>query len=139
MNETVLKLVTGLHKTVFTVSGGRLANRGAGMPVLMLTTTGRKSGRPRTTMLTSPLQDGGRIMLVASNGGDDRDPSWLGNLRADPSVQVTMDGRTVPMTAHVADAAEKADLWPRIVADHAHYAGYQAKTERDIPVVVLEP
>jgi deazaflavin-dependent oxidoreductase (nitroreductase family) len=139
MNETVLKLVTGLHKTVFTVSGGRLANRGAGMPVLMLTTTGRKSGRPRTTMLTSPLQDGGRIMLVASNGGDDRDPSWLGNLRADPSVQVTMDGRTVPMTAHVADAAEKADLWPRIVADHGHYAGYQAKTERDIPVVVLEP
>jgi deazaflavin-dependent oxidoreductase (nitroreductase family) len=139
MNETVLKLVTGLHKTVFRVSNGRIANRGSGMPVLMLTTTGRKSGEPRTTMLTSPLQDGGRIMLVASNGGDDRDPSWLGNLRADPSVQVTMDGRTVPMTAHVADAAEKADLWPRIVADHAHYAGYQAKTERDIPVVVLEP
>jgi deazaflavin-dependent oxidoreductase (nitroreductase family) len=139
MNELVLKLVTGLHKTIFTVSNGKLANRGSGMPVLMLTTTGRKSGEPRTTMLTSPLQDGGRIMLVASNGGDDRDPAWLHNLRADPQVQVTMEGRTVPMTAHVADATEKADLWPRIVADHANYAGYQAKTDRDIPVVVLEP
>lgn len=109
------------------------------MPVLMLTTTGRKSGQPRTTMLTSPLQDGGQIMLVASNGGDDRDPAWLHNLRVDPQVQVTMEGRTVPMTAHVADATEKAELWPRIVADHANYAGYQAKTDRDIPVVVLEP
>ena len=139
MNDVVLKLVTGLHKTVFKASHGRLAGRGAGMPVLMLTTTGRQSGKPRTTMLTSPLQEGGRIMLVASNGGDDRDPAWIGNLRADPRVQVTMEGRTVPMTAHVADAVEKAELWPRIVADHAHYAGYQAKTERDIPVVVLEP
>jgi deazaflavin-dependent oxidoreductase (nitroreductase family) len=139
MNDVVLKLVTGVHKAVFKASNGRIAGRGAGMPVLMLTTTGRKSGRPRTTMLTSPLRDGARIMLVASNGGDDRDPAWLHNLRADPHVQVTMEGRTVPMNAHVADPDEKAELWPRIVADHAHYAGYQAKTERDIPVVVLEP
>jgi deazaflavin-dependent oxidoreductase (nitroreductase family) len=139
VKDTLLKLGTGFHKLVFTASKGRLAGRGSGMPVLMLTTTGRKSGQPRTTMLTSPLLDDGRIMLVASNGGDDRDPAWLHNLRADPQVQVTMEGRTVPMTAHVADATEKAELWPRIVADHANYAGYQAKTERDIPVVVLEP
>jgi deazaflavin-dependent oxidoreductase (nitroreductase family) len=139
VNEIVLKLVTGVHKAVFRASNGRLANRGSGMPVLMLTTTGRKSGQPRTTMLTSPLQDGERIMLVASNGGDDRHPAWLLNLREDPKVAVTMGGRTMPMTAHVADAAEKADLWPRIVADHANYAGYQSKTARDIPVVVLEP
>jgi deazaflavin-dependent oxidoreductase (nitroreductase family) len=139
VKETLLKLATGFHKLVFNASNGRIANRGSGMPVLMLTTTGRKSGQPRTTMLTSPLQDDGRIMLVASNGGDDRDPAWLKNLSADPKVSVTMDGRTVPMTAHVADPAEKAELWPRIVADHANYAAYQAKTERDIPVVVLEP
>jgi deazaflavin-dependent oxidoreductase (nitroreductase family) len=138
VKETLLKLATGFHKLVFSASKGRIAGRGSGMPVLMLTTTGRKSGQPRTTMLTSPLLDDGRIMLVASNGGDDRDPAWLHNLRADPQVQVTMEGRTVPMTAHVADATEKAELWPRIVADHANYAGYQAKTERDIPVVVLE-
>lgn len=134
-----LKAVTRLHKAVFRASGGKLLGRGAGMPVLMLTTTGRKSGQPRETMLTTPLQDGDRIMLVASKGGDDRNPAWFLNLRDDPRVQVTMNGRTTPMTARAADADEKAELWPRIVADHDNYAGYQRKTERDIPVVVLEP
>lgn len=135
----ILKGVTGLHETIFRVSNGKLLNRGSGMPVLMLTTTGRKSGEPRTTMLTSPLRDGDAIMLVASNGGDPKHPAWFLNLRDDPNVKVTMGGTTTPMTAHVADAAEKAVLWPRIVADHANYAGYQRKTERNIPVVVLEP
>lgn len=135
----VLKPLILLHKTVFRASGGRLLSRGSGMPVLMLTTTGRKSGQKRTTMLTSPLQDGDRIMLVASNGGDARHPDWLLNLRADPHVEVTRDGTTRAMTAHIAGPEEKSELWPRIVADHRNYGGYQAKTSRDIPVVVLEP
>jgi deazaflavin-dependent oxidoreductase (nitroreductase family) len=135
----IIKAGTGLHRAIFRASNGKLLNRGSGMPVLMLTTTGRKSGEPRTTMLTTPLQDGATLMLVASNGGDHRHPAWLLNLREDPNVTVTMGGKTTPMTAHVADAAEKAVLWPRIVADHDNYAGYQRKTERDIPVVVLEP
>jgi len=133
------KAFTGFHKTVFRASNGKLLSRGAGMPVLMLTTTGRKSGQPRTTMLTSPLQDGDAIMLVASNNGDEHHPAWLLNLRDHPKVEVTMGGRTTPMTARIADADEKATLWPRIIADHANYAGYQRKTDRDIPVVVLEP
>jgi deazaflavin-dependent oxidoreductase (nitroreductase family) len=137
--DLFLKALTGVHEAVFRASKGKLLNHGQGMPVLMLTTTGRKSGQPRTTMLTSPLQDGDKIMLVASKGGDDRNPVWLLNLREDPKVQVTMDGRTRTMTARVAGPDEKADLWPRIVADHTNYAGYQRKTERDIPVVVLEP
>jgi deazaflavin-dependent oxidoreductase (nitroreductase family) len=137
--DLVTKTVTRIHEAVFRASGGRLLNQGSGMPVLMLTTTGRKSGQRRTTMLTTPLQDDNKIMLVASNGGDDRHPTWLLNLRDDPHVEVTMDGTSRPMTAHVADAAEKAELWPRIVADHANYESYQHKTERDIPVVVLEP
>ena len=137
--DLMLKTVTGIHKVAFTASGGRLLNRGSGMPVLMLTTRGRKSGQPRTTMLTSPLQDGDKIMIVASKGGDDRHPDWFLNLRDDPHVEVTMNGQARPMTARVADPAEKAQLWPRIVADHANYAGYQTKTDRDIPVVILEP
>jgi deazaflavin-dependent oxidoreductase (nitroreductase family) len=135
----LLKAITGLHRAGFQLSRGKLFNRGAGMPVLMLTTTGRKSGQPRDTMLTTPLQDGDRIVLVASNNGQDRDPAWLLNLRENPKVEVTMDGTTRSMTARVADPEEKAGLWPRITADHAHYGGYQAKTDRDIPVVVLEP
>jgi deazaflavin-dependent oxidoreductase (nitroreductase family) len=137
--DVYLKLVTRIHEAVFRASRGKLLNRGAGMPVLMLTTTGRKSGQARTTMLTSPLQDGDAIMLVASKGGDDRNPAWFLNLRDHPQVEVTMSGTTKPMTARVANADEKAVLWPRIVADHDNYAGYQAKTDRDIPVVVLEP
>jgi deazaflavin-dependent oxidoreductase (nitroreductase family) len=137
--DLATKFVTGIHEAVFRASGGKLLSRGAGMPVLMLTTTGRKSGQARTTMLTTPLQDGDAIMLVASNGGDDRNPTWFLNLRDNPKVEVTMGGRTTPMTARVAEADEKGRLWPRIVADHAHYGGYQRKTDRDIPVVVLEP
>jgi deazaflavin-dependent oxidoreductase (nitroreductase family) len=138
-SKLLIKGLTRIHAAVFRVSGGKLLGRGAGMPVLMLTTTGRKSGQRRTTMLTSPLQDGDQLMLVASNGGNPRHPDWFLNLREDPHVEVTMNGRGRPMTARVADATERAELWPRIVADHANYGAYQAKTERDIPIVVLEP
>jgi deazaflavin-dependent oxidoreductase (nitroreductase family) len=137
--EPVLKAITGFHRAVFRASNGKLANRGSGMPVLMLTTTGRKSGRRRDTMLTSPMQEDGRIMLVASNGGAPQHPDWFLNLRDHPDVEVTMDGTTQPMTAHVADPTERAALWPRIVAEHGNYGSYQQRTDRDIPVVVLEP
>jgi deazaflavin-dependent oxidoreductase (nitroreductase family) len=137
--DLLIKAVTGIHETVFRASKGKLLGSGSGMPVLMLTTTGRKSGKARTTMLTTPLQDGDAIMLVASKGGDDRHPAWFLNLRDNPTVEVTMNGHTTSMTARVADTDEKARLWPRIVADHANYESYQRKTERDIPVVVLEP
>jgi deazaflavin-dependent oxidoreductase (nitroreductase family) len=137
--DPVLKAITGIHRAVFRASNGRLANRGSGMPVLMLTTTGRKSGRRRETMLTTPIQDHGRILLVASNGGATRHPDWFLNLREHPEVEVTMGGATRPMTAHVADPTERAELWPRIVADHGNYGDYQERTDRDIPVVVLEP
>jgi len=137
--DMMMRVVTGFHKAVFRASNGRLANRGYGMPVLQLTTTGRKSGKRRTTMLTSPVQDGDRMVLVASNGGDDRHTNWYLNLRDDPNVEITMDGRTRPMRARVASADEKAELWPRVVAAHRGYAQYQTRTNRDIPLVILEP
>ncbi len=131
--------INDLHRTVFRLSKGRIANRGMGMPVVMLTTTGRKSGRLRTTMLTSPVQDGDRYVLVASNGGDDRDPAWLLNLQANPTVEVSIDGTTRAMTARVASLDEKAELWPRVVAGYKGYANYQTRTDRDIPLVILTP
>jgi deazaflavin-dependent oxidoreductase (nitroreductase family) len=133
------RILTGFHEAVFRVSNGRLANRGMGMPVLRLTTTGRKTGKRRTTMLTSPVQDGDKVVLVASYGGDDRHPTWFLNLRDNPEVEVMMDGRTRPMRARVASAEEKAELWPRVVAAYRGYGQYQQRTERDIPLVVLEP
>jgi deazaflavin-dependent oxidoreductase (nitroreductase family) len=137
--DMMMRVVTGFHQAVFQVSKGRLANRGYGMPVLQLTTTGRKSGKPRTTMLTSPVQDGDRVVIVASYGGDDRHPTWFLNLRDDPKVEVTMDGKTRSLRARVASPEEKAALWPRVVAAHRGYEQYQKRTDRDIPLVILEP
>jgi deazaflavin-dependent oxidoreductase (nitroreductase family) len=139
LKDQLSRSLTTVHRTVFTASRGRIAGRALGMPVVLLTTTGRTSGKPRQTMLTTPLVLGEKVTLVASNGGDDREPSWCQNLRKTPAVEVTMTGATRQMVAHLADADERAELWPQITAAHANYAGYQRKTDREIPVVVLEP
>ena len=77
---------------MFDVSKGKVAGKASGMPVVKLTTIGRKSGKPRTTMLTTPLEEGDNVVLVASYGGDDRDPKWYSNLVANPDVEVVMSG-----------------------------------------------
>jgi len=135
----VLKTMNVVHRGVLKVSGGRVGWRVGAMPVLELTTTGRTSGRPRSVMLTSPVRDGDAIVVVASRGGDDRHPDWFVNLRADPDVQVALTGAPKrAMRARVATPDERAELWPRVVAAYRGYAGYQSKTERIIPLVLLE-
>lgn len=110
------------------------------MPVVELTTTGRKSGRPRSVMLTSPVQEGDTIVVVASRGGDDQNPAWLLNLRENPDVEVALQGAPKrPMRARIATPEERAGLWPLVIADHKNYAQYQTKTTREIPLVLLEP
>jgi len=110
------------------------------MPVLELTTTGRKSGQKRSVMLTSPIQEGDTIVVVASRGGDDVHPAWFLNLQADPDVDVSFKGAPAePMTAHVATAEERDRLWPQVTADYKNYADYQKKTDREIPLVLLTP
>jgi deazaflavin-dependent oxidoreductase (nitroreductase family) len=133
------RLVTGFHQAVYRISNGRVGNRGYGMPVLILTTTGRKSAKKRTTMLTSPVQKGDAVVLVASYGGDDRHPQWFLNLRDNPEVEITMHGQTRPMRARVASPEEKAELWPRVVEAYRGYGQYQKRTDRDIPLVICEP
>ncbi len=137
--DAMFKVVTGFHRLVFALSKGKLAGKTSGMPVLKLTTIGRKSGQQRSTMLTSPLVEGENVILVASKGGDDRDPDWFGNLVANPDVDVVMNGATTAMRARVAEGVERTRLWEELTAKHANYAGYQRKTSRQIPVVVLEP
>jgi deazaflavin-dependent oxidoreductase (nitroreductase family) len=133
------KTWTSIHEISFKASNGRLAPRLYGMPVVMLTTTGRKSGKPRTTMLTSPAQDGENVVIVASYGGDARHPAWFLNLRENPDVEIMMLGKRRRMLARVATPDEKEALWPRITASFRNYGEYQKRTERDIPVVILEP
>jgi deazaflavin-dependent oxidoreductase (nitroreductase family) len=139
-SDLTLKLMNGVHRAAIRLSFGRLGWSAAAMPVLELTTTGRRTGRPRTVLLTSPLQLGDTYLVVASRGGDDQPPAWLGNLIAQPQVQVAVGGRSAEtMHARVAIAVERAELWPRVVADHTMYAGYQRRTDREIPLVLLEP
>ena len=121
-------------------SGGRLGWRFSGMPVIELTTTGRKSGQSRATMLTSPYQENSTIVIVASRGGDDHHPAWFLNLRDDPNVLVKIGPESPkPMLAEVADAETRARIWPQITSDHRNYAGYQNRTDREIPLVLLHP
>src|SRR5687767_11620374 len=102
------------------------------MPVLELTTTGRRSGRLRTVILTSPVQDGDRIVIVASRGGSHSHPSWFLNLREVPDVQVAFAGKEKrPMRARVATPAERAALWPQVTSAYGGYARYQARTQRE--------
>jgi deazaflavin-dependent oxidoreductase (nitroreductase family) len=139
LKDVIAKAVTTFHRTVFDLSKGKVAGRASGMPVLKLTTIGRKSGQRRATMLTSPLLEGDNVILVASYGGDDRDPMWFSNIVANPEVEVVMNGSTRKMQARIAESAERTRLWEALTAKHANYAGYQRKTSRQIPVVVLEP
>jgi deazaflavin-dependent oxidoreductase (nitroreductase family) len=139
IKDTLAKATNVVHRAVYSASGGRIGGNGFGMPVVILTTTGRKSGQPRTTMLTTPLEDGDRVILVASYGGDDRHPAWFLNLRDNPDVELTLRNEKRTMRAHVASPEERAELWPRVTKDHANYAGYQKRTEREIPLVILEP
>jgi len=139
-SNVALKAMNLLHQSVLKVSGGRAGWEAAGMPVLELTTTGRKTGQPRSVMLTSPWQEGTTLVVVASRGGDDVHPAWFLNLLDNPKVEVTMKGRpNQPMHARVATAEERARLWPLLTAAHKHYAGYQTKTKREIPLVLIEP
>jgi deazaflavin-dependent oxidoreductase (nitroreductase family) len=139
-SDALLKTANTIHRVVQRATFGKLGWRAYRMPVVELTTTGRRSGQPRTVLLTSPLQEGETIVVVGSRGGDDTHPAWVHNVQADPHVQVKTDGRPArPMHARVASAAERARLWPLVIADHPHYGGYQERTEREIPLVLLEP
>jgi len=134
------KAMNAVHRVALKVTGGRVGYNLLRMPVVELTTTGRKSGQPRTVMLTSPLQLGSTYVVVASRGGDDKVPAWCLNVQANPDVEVAIQGGPKERRrARVASAEERGELWPRVTADHKNYAGYQKKTSREIPLVLLEP
>ena len=127
------------HRTILKLSGGRWPKTLLGMQPVELHTIGRKSGQRRSTMLTAPICEPERVVVVASKGGHSVHPDWYKNLSANPEVELTVRDVTKPMTARTADADEKADLWPRITAAYKGYDDYQQNTDRDIPVVILEP
>lgn len=126
------------HRTLLTLTGGRFPKRLAGMETLELHTIGRTSGQRRTTLLTAPISEDRRVILVASKGGHDEHPDWYKNLVANPDVEITRGGVTGKYRARTADPTEKVELWPRVVKVYSGYAGYQKRSSRDIPVVICE-
>ena len=139
-SDQQMKTMNAIHRVLLKVSFGRVGWNVSNMPVLELTTTGRKSGLARSVMLTSPLQEGSTYVVVASRGGDDTAPSWLFNIEAEPAVEVVVNGKPKQqMTARVATAEERARMWPLVIADHKNYEGYQKRTDREIALILLEP
>jgi deazaflavin-dependent oxidoreductase (nitroreductase family) len=140
----IIKAMSAAHARMYRATGGQLGKNwriGSALrksvPVCLVTTIGRKSGQPRTVPLVY-LDDGDRIIVVASQGGLPSNPQWYGNLQANPQVQVRIGRRTRQMSARVANADERCTLWPRLVDMYADFASYATWTEREIPVVICE-
>lgn len=141
----VMKVLSRLHVRAYRASGGRLGGTWRigsafrrGVPICLLTTLGRTSKEPRTTPLLY-MADGDRVVLVASQGGLPRHPSWYHNITATPEVTVRIKSSLRRMRARVADEPERAELWRRLVQLYADFDSYQSWTNRTIPVVVCEP
>jgi len=134
--DYVARFITAIHEGLYRLSGGWIGGHMLGMPVLLLTTTGRNSGQPRTTPLTYFELDG-NVVIVASYGGDDRHPQWYKNILKNPSVTIERGRGLESKTARTATADEKKKWWPTITSTYSGYAGYQKRTTRDIPLVAL--
>jgi deazaflavin-dependent oxidoreductase (nitroreductase family) len=129
-----------LHRTIYRATGGRVGGDWANdhMPVLLLTTTGRRSGQARTWPV-GYLRDGDNYVVIASNGGQPRNPAWYSNLVAEPRVSIEVGGTRRNVVAETATGTERERLWARIVADFPNFDKYQQAITRELPVVVLRP
>ena len=131
-----ISLIGDEHVKVYRETNGEQGYLWNGAPILLLTTTGRKSGEARTAALIFG-RDGNDLLLVASQGGAPTHPNWYHNLSADPDVEVQVQGDVFPATARTASDDEKARLWSIMTEVWPNYDSYQERTDRQIPVVVL--
>ena len=134
----VVELFWKFHPWLYKTTGGKVGGRIAGMPVLLLTTKGRKSGQPRERALTY-VPSGNAYAVIASFLGEPRHPDWSLNLKADPQASVRCGAVSVAVRARDAGGEERERLWREAVKMNADYEEYSRRTERRIPIVVLEP
>jgi len=127
-----------IHRAVYRATRGRVGARLAGLDMLLLTTTGRRSGQPRTQPLAC-FRDGDAWLVVASNGGQDRHPAWFLNLEACRDARIRIGREEFAVRAQVAEGEQRARLWPWLQERNPPYARYEQRTERQIPVVILQP
>jgi deazaflavin-dependent oxidoreductase (nitroreductase family) len=131
------KYLGALHRVLYRASGGRLGGRLWDLPVVLLTTTGRKSGKQRTVPLCS-FRDGDDVVVIASYGGLDQPPAWWLNLEASPQAELLAGRERRAVTARNAAPDERARLWAEVTARAPGYLEYERRTTREIPVVILE-
>lgn len=141
----IIKTMSTVNVALYRWTGGLLGSKWRvgsafpwGVPILLLTTTGRKSGVPRTMPLLF-LEDGQKIVIVASQGGLPKNPLWYKNIEANPDVEIQIKRRKMKMRARTASSEERERLWPRLVAHYPDLASYATWTDRAIPVVICEP
>jgi F420H(2)-dependent quinone reductase len=134
----ILKAAVATNVFLYRISGGRIWNTMAGSPICLVTMTGRKSGRSlvRPLMYTAV---GENVLLVASLGGAPQHPVWYHNIVAHPDIVIEVKSSRRNMRARIASAAEKAELWPALLASYPPFESYQKSTDRDIPVFICEP
>lgn len=138
IDRTVGPLIYRLHRWMYRLTGGLLGQSSSVGPMLLLTTTGRRSGQARTVPLLY-MEDGGRFVVVGSNGGRPAPPAWLLNLRANPDAEVQVGRQHHRVRAEILDGAARGELWERLTRFYAGWAHYQTLTDRSIPAVVLAP
>ena len=131
-----MRLMTGIHEYWYRMTDGLIGGNFMGAPMLLLTTTGRKTGLKRTTPLVY-LPDGDDVVVIASNGGSDRHPQWWLNLKADPRAEVQAGSKRSTVRADVTRGEERARLWGEITQRYPVYRQYERSTSREIPVVRL--
>ena len=138
MRDTTVKFLSTLHTAAYRATGGLIGRRLVDNDMCLLTTTGRRSGRAHTVPLLY-LEDGDRVVVIASYGGRIHHPEWYRNLIAEPQATLQVLREQTQVTARTADADERAEWWPKVVQAYRDYAAYQSRTDREIPIVFLEP
>jgi F420H(2)-dependent quinone reductase len=133
-----MEIIWKLHRFIYRASGGRVGGAIGGTPVLLLNTTGRRSGEPRAVTLTY-FEDGERLVVVGSNAGENRHPAWWLNLQEHPDATVQIGGTTTRVRAVEAVGEEREGLWAELTRRDPAYEQYQLRTDRRIPVVLLHP
>ncbi len=134
----LFKGILGIFTTLYRLSNGKVMGRMAGLNILLLTTTGRKSGEPRTTPLGYFEQDGDYV-IIASNGGADSHPKWFLNLKSNPDVNIEIKDKKISAKAREADASTRTELWSKLIGLSPQYGQYATSTKREIPMVLLHP
>jgi deazaflavin-dependent oxidoreductase (nitroreductase family) len=135
---SVLRAGGKLNVPVYRLTRGRVMGKIGRAPVLLLTSTGRRSGQPRTAPVLF-LADGERLVVIGSNAGNTRAPAWSHNLKANPDADVQIRGERRTVRARVAEGAERSELWAKMNAQYAGFDDYDERTSREIAVFVLEP